>query len=93
MAVVNGRWKNQTRRVWFEGSSVYPIFSAEERGRAIKSSSSAEFGRIQFGFCPRLNLPVILLSIVDNRLGVSIGRVVFANIVYADKVLPLAPLS
>jgi len=68
---------------------VHLIFSAEEWVWTMKRLSSAEFGRVQLGFCPRSNLPVILLSIVANRLGVSAA--VFAILTYVDKFLPLAP--
>ena len=56
----------------------------------MKISDPADFDRIQLGFCPRSNLPVILLSIVANRLGVSAA--VFANAVYiCGQVAPVFP--
>ena len=65
MAVANGRRNNQTRRDWFEGSSIIRVsdFSAEEWAGVIKNSGFANFCRIQLEFCPRSDLSVILLSI------------------------------
>ena len=69
---------------------MYLIFSAEEWAGAVKISGSAHFDRIQLGFCPRSTLPVILLFILGNRLGVSAA--VSANVVYiCGQVSPVCP--